>query len=121
MPLGKDGWIQLFQEVDDNGNPTGPDVSEGAWASAVKTVAVPGVAEQCASLVPAPGKGIVFKALDSNTDEVYLGSSQANAQNAAVRFSLAAGQSLILTITNANLVWVDAVVAAEGIAIAVEQ
>lgn len=121
MPLGKDGYIQLFQEVDDSGNPIGPGVSEGAWASAVKTVAVPGTAEQCASLAAAPGKAIVFKALDSNTDDVYLGNSQANAQNAAVRFSLAAGQSLVLYVTNANLVWVDAAVAAEGICIAVEQ
>jgi len=121
MPLGKDGYIQLFQEVDDSGNPTGPGVSEGAWASAVKSVAVPGVAEQCASLAAAPGKAIVFKARDTNTGNVFLGNSQASAQNVATRFLLAAGQSLVLYITNANLVWVDAAVAAEGISIAVEQ
>ncbi len=121
MALGKDGYIQLFQEVDDNGNPVGPDVSEGAWASATKTVAVPGTAEQCGALVAPAGKGIVFKAKDSNTDMVYLGNSKANAESSSVRFGLAAGQSLILIITNANLVWVDAVVAAEGLDIAVEQ
>ena len=121
MPLAKDGWIRIVQNVDDNGNPTGGDISESAWASAQKTVAVPGAAEQCGSLAAPAGKGIVFKAKDSNTNTVYLGNSQANAQNASVRFGLAAGQSLILYITNANLVWVDAAVAAEGVDIAVEQ
>lgn len=92
-----------------------------AWASNVKTVAAPGTAEQCASLAAPVGLGIVVKAMSTNTDTVYIGNSQANAQGATTRVSLAAGQALILYIENANLVWVDALVAGEGVETAVEQ
>ena len=122
MPLGKDGWIRLVQIVDNSGNPTGGGgASEPAWASAVKTVAVPGTAEVLASLVAPTGFAIVVKAMSGNTELVYIGNSKPNAEGATTRVTLAAGQAVVLLITNANLVWVDAVVAGEGVESFVEQ
>ena len=67
------------------------------------------------------GLGIVVKAMSSNTELVYVGNSQANAQSTAKRVSLAAGQAVILYVSNADLIWVDAVVAGEGVETLVEQ
>lgn len=112
---------------DNNGNPVTPSNpiptagSYSTWGAAQKDVAVPGTAEQCDALAAPTGVGIVFKAKDGNSGSVFLGPSQAIAQDHDVAFELAAGQSLILNVTNADAVWVDAENADEGICIAVEQ
>lgn len=124
MALGKDGWIRLVQIVDDSGTPTGGGGGAGsksAWASNVKNVAVPGTAEQLQSLVAPTGYAIVVKAKSGNTDLVYIGNSQANAQDVTKRVSLSAGQAAVLLVTNANLAWVDAAIAGEGVEAFVEQ
>lgn len=121
MPLGKDGWIRLVQNVDDSGNPTGGLASKATWDSVVKNCAVPGTAEQCTALAAPSGYAIVIKARSTNTEVVYIGKSQAVAQNAAKRVSLAAGQAVVLLVDDASDVWVDAVVAGEGIEAFVEQ
>lgn len=96
-------------------------VQTDAWASVVKTVAVPGTAEQCTALVAPIGMRIVVKAMSDNAGTVFIGASQADAQDVTKRVSLAAGQAAELAIENANLVWVDAETAGEGIEAFVEQ
>ncbi len=119
MALGISGWVQPVTVV--SGGGTTPVYQTDDWDSNVKNVAVPGTAEQCPSLAAPVGLGIVVKAKSGNEELVYVGSSQANAQNTAKRVSLAAGQAIILYVENANLVWVDAVAAGEGVETAVEQ
>lgn len=104
-----------------DGGGVSPVVQTDSWASAVKTVATPGTAERCATLEAPAGMAIVVKAMSGNTDMVYIGNSKANAEGASTRVSLAAGQAVVLYIENADLVWVDAEVAAEGVEVFVEQ
>lgn len=119
MALGIAGWVQPVTVV--SGGGTTPVYQTDGWDGNVKNVAVPGTAVQCASLVAPVGLGIVVKAKSNNTDLVYIGSSQANAQNTAKRTTLAAGQAVILFVDDADLVWVDGVVAGEGVETVVEQ
>lgn len=104
-----------------DGGGVAPIIQTDAWSSVVKTVAVPGTAEQCTALAAPAGQKIVVKAMSGNTELVYIGNSKANAESTSTRVSLAAGQAAELAIENAELVWVDAVVAGEGIEAFVEQ
>jgi hypothetical protein len=61
------------------------------------------------------GYFLTIKAKTSNTNVIYVGNSQANAQAHTTAFILAAGESIRLQITDASLVWIDAAVANEGI------
>lgn len=119
MALGIAGWVQPVTVV--SGSGTTPVYQTDGWDSNVKNVAVPGTAVQCSSLVAPVGLGIVVKAKSGNTGLVYIGSSQANAQDTTKRVTLAAGQAVILYVDDADLVWVDGVVAGEGVETAVEQ
>ena len=120
MAIGYRGEVQPVTLVGGGGGGT-PVYQTPGWDSNVKTVAVPGTAEQCAALVAPVGLGIVVKAMSSNEELVYVGSSQANAQSTSKRVTLAAGQAIILYVENANLIWVDAVAAGEGVETIVEQ
>jgi len=111
--------IITVKSVDASGN--NPVVQTDSWASTQKSVVTPGAAVQCPSLEAPAGMGIVFLAKPGNTGEIYLGNSKANAENAAVRVELGASNAVILKVSNANLVWVDAETANEGICIFVEQ
>lgn len=104
-----------------DGGGVAPVVQTDTWDSLVKTVAAPGTAERCGSLEAPAGLGIVVKAMSGNTDLVYIGSSKVKAEGATTRVSLAAGQAAVLYIDNSDLVWVDAVVAGEGVEVYVEQ
>ena len=86
-----------------------------------KTVATAGTAEKLHSDLPIPdGFQLIIKALDGNTGDVEYASSQAKAQGTNA-FILDSGQSVGLRITNANLVWIDVTVNAEGVVCSVEQ
>lgn len=80
-----------------------------------KTVAVAGTAEQLHADLPIPdGFMLIVKALDGNTGNMEFAETQAKAQGSDV-FILDGGQSIGLSITNANLVWLDATVSGEGV------
>lgn len=85
-----------------------------AWAHDHVYVTTPGTAEQLPSLEVPPGFELVVRAFPSNTDDIYVGNSKANATLATKHITLAAGEAIRLKISNASLVWVDAVVADEG-------
>ncbi len=95
--------------------------NRGAWYAAQKTVAVPSTAEQCPSQAIPNGFALVVKANPNNTDNVGVGTSAANADlvTGAPQI-LAPGESVRMYITNANLVWVDAIVASEGVCLSAE-
>jgi hypothetical protein len=77
-------------------------------------------AVQLGALVVPNGFFLTIKALSSNTKNIYLGNSQANAQAHTTAYILAPGESVRLQITNANLCWIDAQVATEGVCFGAE-
>lgn len=86
-----------------------------------KTVAAAGTAEQLHADLPIPdGFQLVMKALDGNTGDIEFANTQAKAQGSDV-FILDSGQSIGLSITNANAVWIDATVNGEGVVFYVER
>lgn len=85
-----------------------------------KTVAVAGTAEQFPAQAIPTGYQVAIKALDGNTNKVHIAKSAADAQTDANAYELSAGQTLILKITNLNLLYIDANVNGQGVAYAVE-
>ena len=97
-----------------------PFLQRDAWENDHVYVDVPGTAVQLPSVVIPPGFDLVIRAFLSNTDNVYVGNTVANATLATKRITLAAGEAVRLKISNTSLVWVDAAVASEGIEFFVE-
>jgi hypothetical protein len=88
---------------------------------AQKTVAVPSTAEQCSSQAIPNGFALIVKANPNNTDNVGIGPTAATADLVTgVPIILEPGSSVRLFVTNANLVWVDAIVANEGVCLTAE-
>ncbi len=89
--------------------------NSSSWSHAHKTVGAAGTAEQLGSIAPADGFAVVIRAVPANTGNIYVGSSKANAESAALRITLAKGEAVELFIDDSDLVWVDAAVAGEGV------
>lgn len=98
-----------------------PVANRNSWYTAQKTVAVPSTPEQCGSQAIPNGFALVVKAMPTNTGNVGIAESQAAADLVTGDpIILAPGESVRLYINNANRVWVDAIVAAEGVCLAAE-
>lgn len=98
--------------------------NQGAWEHNHVTVPVPGTAVPLSSDLPIPdGFNLCIIALPTNTNTVYTGNSKANASNVAknVPLSGATKDKQTIGVTNANLIWVDALVAGEGVVYFVEK
>lgn len=85
-----------------------------AWAHDHVYVDTPGTAVQMPPQEIPPGFDLVVRAFPSNTDDIYVGNTKASASQATKQVTLAAGEVMKLRISDASLVWVDAVVAKEG-------
>jgi len=94
-------------------------VNLSTWFVDIQTVAVAGTAERVPSHPVLQGVGVTIRAIPTNTDNVFIGNSQTNAQGTD-RVTLRPGDSVTLYIANSNLVWVDAVVATEGVEVFAE-
>ncbi len=79
-----------------------------AWAVTVVTITAAGTGEQLASLAVPHGMKLILRGHPDNTGDVYIGASKANAESAAARATLKAGDAVELNLTNANLVWWNA-------------
>lgn len=97
-----------------------PLLQRDEWAHDHVLVPTPGDAVQMPVVEIPPGFDLVVRALPDNTDDVYVGNSKANASNAVKRIELSAGEVVKLRISNTSLIYVDAVVADEGIEFYVE-
>lgn len=95
-------------------NISADDPNKDAFATGQDTIASAGTGEQGAAQAIPDGFAIVIRALASNTGNLQVGNSQANAQNAAVAFILAAGDAVTLRVSNLNLLWFDVTVDGEG-------
>lgn len=86
-----------------------------AWDSEHRVVDEPGTPKQLPLYAVPAGYTLVIKAMPDNTDNIYLGQSKETALSAVKRVTLQPNESTGLRIKNANLVWIDAVVAGEGV------
>lgn len=97
-------------------------LNRSSWSTGSKTVAVPSTAEQLGSLAIPNGFALTIQAPASNTGNVGIGQSAAAADLVTgTPIVLGPGASARLYVTNANLVYVDAIVANEGVRFAAEQ
>lgn len=93
-----------------------------SWEHGQLDVTAAGTAEQLPDVVVPSGCQLTILAKPGNTGVIYLGNSKANCEDTAKRVDgLSAGLAVSLKVANANLVWVDAAVTAEGISYFVEQ
>ncbi len=96
------------------------DYNKKSFETFRKAVTSAGTAEKLHTDLPIPdGMMLIIKALDANTDLVRYANSQPKAQSTDA-FTLKAGQSVGLRITNCNLVWLDAIVSGEAVVCSVE-
>lgn len=92
----------------------GSTPNRSAFTTNQKTVAVPGTAEQFQTQAVPNGFTVFLEALDGNTGNIYIGGTQADAQNHTVANVLSAGAFRTLALTNTDEIWIDADVAGEG-------
>lgn len=109
------GFNQFGMPVDDVSGTTPPVANRPGFSTGQKTVAVSGTAEQLPVLAIPDGFSLVIKAKNLNTGQIQIGNSAVNAQSAVDCFTLEADEVVELYITNADLVWIDATVAGEGV------
>lgn len=109
LPAG----TQNIGDVDIASMPAVVLASDTVVDSARKTVAVPGTQEQFASQAC---KRVDIMALPTNTDIVCVGGANVDAALLTRQgIALAAGQTYSVSVANTNILWVDAVVAGEGV------
>lgn len=96
------------------------DLNRADFNTGQTLVPVPGTAVQLPNITIPDGYALVIKALPTNAGRVYIGHTAADAQVPANAYSLGPNEHAELKITNANLAYLDAVVANDGVEILVE-
>ena len=91
--------------------------NRNSFATGQLNVAAHGVAQQLPPQIAPNGFAVSIIAKKTNTKNIYLGNTQANAQNHGLADILAAGDVRRLFITNWNLAWIDSDVNGEGVTI----
>ena len=86
-----------------------------------KNVAVAGTAEQLPSVTVPYDMEAIIKAKITNSSDVYIGKTRADAQDHSVGYPLAPGEFISYRIKNLNVLYVDVLVNGEGIVWTVEQ
>ena len=86
-----------------------------------KLVTAAGTAEQLPPLLIPYDCSVVIKALVSNYQAVYIGTSKLDAEDHIKGFPLGPGESLEYKIKNLGIIWVDVDYSGEGVVWTVEQ
>jgi len=114
--------IYLMVSNAKNGVPTmdrliqkGVDENLSSWDHNQFAVAVPGTGEQLTAMEVDGGIYLTVRALVTNVGNIYLGSSQANAEDITRRLTLQPGESSSFKVDDADLIWADADNAGEGV------
>ena len=94
----------------------------GAFLVDVVTVAAAGTPQQLTATPIPDGATAVFRAHTGNGNKrIYLANSSANALLATKRIELKSGENVTLSITNLDLVWIDASANSAKLEVLVEQ
>lgn len=96
------------------------DLNRADFNTGQTLVPFPGTAVQLPNITIPDGYALVIKALPTNAGRVYIGHTAADAQVPANAYSLGPNEHAELKITNANLAYLDAAVANDGVEILVE-
>jgi len=96
-------------------DPTGLVQNANDWYHDRVIVAEPTNPVQIKPLFIPPGYELVIRALPDNTGYIFIGRTKELVLNDTRRIALTKNTGTELKINNANLVWVDAEVAGEGI------
>lgn len=95
--------------------------NRGAWAAAQKNVAAAGTPVQCSAQAVPNGFGVLVMAKVTNTGNIGVGTSSANANlTTGAPVILPPGSAVKLYVTNENLIWLDSAVNGEGVCLGVE-
>lgn len=94
-----------------------PGENAGAWDHDHCTVATPATPKQLPPFAILAGYELVIRAMPkpTNTSNVYIGNSRNKVLDVSKRVTLQPNEATKLKIKNANLIWLDAAVAGEGI------
>jgi len=95
--------------------------NRSAWTHGHKDVPIAGTAVQLPNVKVPDGFALVLKAKVDNNSYIYYGNSKENAENSPPRCTLAPSESIALSVTNANLLWINAAVDGDGVEYIVEQ
>ena len=125
MPrLPRNGWVQPVEGTP-GGIPIpvsggGVPANRSNFATNQKTVTTPGTAVQLQTQAIPDGFTVFLRAFPGNTGKIWVGDSQANAQNHALAEALEGGAFNTIALTHVDELWIDADVAAEGVSWLVE-
>jgi hypothetical protein len=92
-----------------------PLLQREKWAHGHLDIPTPGTALPLPDQKIPPGFDLVVRAKKGNTGDIYTGNSKARATRDTDRITLDAGQAIKLRESNANVVFVDAEIANEGV------
>jgi hypothetical protein len=116
MALPRNGYVQPVEGAAGGVPiPVVANLNRSSFATNGVTVAVAGTANQAPSQAVPDGFSVAVEAKKTNTKQIYLSNSQANAQTHATAWILSPGDVVRLYITNWNLMWFDADVSNEGV------
>lgn len=123
-PLQRNGWVQPVEGTP-GGIPIpvsggGVPANRVSFATNQKAVTTAGTAVQLQSQAVPDGFTIFLRSLAANTGKIWVGSSQANAQNHAIAEPVEAGAFNTIALTNTDEIWIDADVNGEGVSWLVE-
>lgn len=86
-----------------------------------KAITLSTVAEQFGSVKLTPHHRVIFNAPTSNSGIIWVGRTKAEAELGNFRFELGAGSSLVMSVTDINVLWFMPSIATEVIQVAVER
>lgn len=96
------------------------DLNRSDFNTGQTRVPIPGTAVQLPNILIPDRYKLVIKAISGNAGRIYLGHTALDSQTPALAYSLGPNEHVDLGLTNANLVYIDAAVANDGIEIVVE-
>lgn len=103
------------------GSPLNAIPNQGSWRAKSFTVTTAGTPVNLDDIAVPDGFAVAFRALVANgAGLIYIANSSANTASAANRFIMRAGDTIVLNVTNFNLIWIDASVNGAGIEVVIE-
>lgn len=116
----KEGTTSRTVEGNADGAMRTAKFNRGTIKTSQKNVTATGTAEQLPAQAVPDGFKLVIKAKKANTDNIFVGGTKTDAENAALNYILEPNESISLAVINFDDVWIDAAVNGEGVELIVE-